>query len=195
MAMVSRGIFFALVFVLLAGCCAQLEPQKPQPGLKVTEEPAQKIEVSYPNFNNPVQRPDVPVLELNSTKVERNASDVQAEDISALLAEARADDGSNVYYFYSALCPFSARTTPFVDATVGDASGYLPRKYEIYFDAVNYALYTAFADRAKVKAGDRAVPVLFIGKRMLTGEPEIKDGLATALEECKRSDCGKLFEK
>ncbi len=195
MAMMSRGIFFALVFVLLAGCCAQLEPQAPEPQMKVTEEPAQKIEVSYPNFNNPVQRPDLPVLELNATNVERNASEVQAEDIEALLAGARAADGLDVFYFYSALCPFCARTTPFIEATVGNASGYSLRKYEIYFDTVNYALYTVFADGAKIKVGDRAVPVLFIGKRMLTGEPEIKDNLNATLEECKRSNCGKLFEK
>jgi hypothetical protein len=187
-------LFIALAALLLAGCCSILGPEEPQAQAKLTEEPAQKTGALYPNFNNPAQKPDMPVLELNATKAERNASEVQSEEAAAVILEAELDNGRSVYYFHSAVCAFCIRMTPVVDAAVGNA-GWALKKYEIYNNAANFALYTAFADKAGIAPNDRAVPVVFIGKRMLTGEPEIMDRLNSTLEECKRSDCGSLFGK
>ncbi|MDH7593204.1 MAG: hypothetical protein QHG99_02470 [Methanomicrobiales archaeon] len=84
-----------------------------------------------------------------------------------------------VYLFYGQGCPHCARVEPVVDGLAAKYPRVQVKKFEVYFNTTNQAMFRDFLTRYNVSV--EGVPILFIGDRALIGESSIRDNLEPSI--------------
>lgn len=84
-----------------------------------------------------------------------------------------------IYLFYGQGCPHCARVEPLVDELAVKYPQVQVKKFEVYFNSTNQAMFRDFLARYNVSV--EGVPILFIGDRALVGESSIRNHLEPSI--------------
>jgi cytochrome c biogenesis protein CcdA/glutaredoxin len=104
-----------------------------------------------------------------------------------LATKTNAQDPAKIYFFYGNGCPHCSLVEQYFEEN--DLYDRYPiEKKEIYFNRDNAVLYSIMLDKLKYPIGERGVPTVVIGDKMLVGDKPIIDNFISEADKFLEND-------
>ena len=129
-------------------------------------------------------------LAMGHASLSSNASAAWANDgPGSLTNDTVLENGTNeivIYYFYGSGCSHCAMIEPYVESIAAKYPQVVLKKYEVFFNSENQALFYEFNARYGVK--DPMVPTIFIADEALVAEDAIRNRLEPIIQHIIESN-------